>query len=108
MKKKVKEKNTNSKELSPEAQLRSDRLAEEYTKKYIEDSNPFLDAGIISRTFYGWMNPILRVSFSDPKSSNLFKFKLICSSYTLILTIKIKIKIALKQCNPPTKAPLST
>ena len=38
------------------------KVTQEFKKKYIEGSNPFLNAGIISRTFYGWMNPILKVS----------------------------------------------
>ena len=78
--------NNQTKEVSPTENYpgtqnpgQSSKLVQEYKRKYIEGSNPFLHAGIISRTFYGWMNPILRVKENllvvEVEFLKKFKFK---------------------------------
>ena len=62
---------TNLKEANPESerlnqpQTKEEKMITEFKKKYIEKRNPFQHAGIFSRMFYGWVNPLLKVSLID-------------------------------------------
>ena len=53
------------KELDPE----NDPAVQKYKERFLGDRNPFARAGIISRLFYGWMMPIMKVRTIHPSKT---------------------------------------